>query len=157
MTSTTFRIFLLLHILSVIAAFGPVFAFPMLSRSRGDAVTISTRLSRYVVLPGLVGVLVFGALAVSTSDRAIKMADTWVSIGFVLVIIAIVVLLVGVIPAQRQLASLEAAGAEGSTAEGATGAAVKLGALRGRLSASTGVLHLVLLIAVVVMIWKPGS
>ncbi len=151
--STAFKICLLLHVLFAIAAFGPAFAFPFASRAGNQAAAAMLKVTQRVVVPSMVGVIVFGALAVVASDDFFEMSDAFVSIGFVLAFLAIGVAAAIVMPAQRRLSAHE------RSAEGAGGGEPLTGehraALRGRVAGGTGALHLILLVAVIIMIWKP--
>ncbi len=158
--STAFKICLLLHVLSAVAAFGPAFAFPFASRAGNEAAAAMLKATQRVMIPAMVGVIVFGALAVVASDDAFEMSDAFVSIGFVLAFLAVGVAAAIVLPAQRRLSAGEHATGTGS-GNGA-GAGVGSGltdedraALRGRVAGGTGALHLILLVAVIIMIWKP--
>lgn len=111
-----------------------------------------------VMIPAMVGVIVFGALAVVASDDAFEMSDAFVSIGFVLAFLAVGVAAAIVLPAQRRLSAGErAAGAGSGDGAGSGGGLTDEGraALRGRVAGGTGALHLILLVAVIIMIWKP--
>jgi len=151
--STAFKICLLLHVLFAIAAFGPAFAFPFASRAGNQAAAAMLKVTQRVVVPSMVGVIIFGALAVVASDDVFEMSDAFVSIGFVLAFLAIGVAAAIVMPAQRRLSAHE------RSAEGAGGdeplTDEPRAALRGRVAGGTGALHLILLVAVIIMIWKP--
>jgi len=156
--STAFKICLLLHVLSAVAAFGPAFAFPFASRAGNEAAAAMLKATQRVMIPAMVGVIVFGALAVVASDDAFEMSDAFVSIGFVLAFLAVGVAAAIVLPAQRRLSAGErAAGAGSGDGAGSGGGLTDEGraALRGRVAGGTGALHLILLVAVIIMIWKP--
>lgn len=156
--STAFKICLLLHVLSAVAAFGPAFAFPFASRAGNEAAAAMLKATQRVMIPAMVGVIVFGALAVVASDDAFEMSDAFVSIGFVLAFLAVGVAAAIVLPAQRRLSAGErAAGAGSGDRAGSGGGLTDEGraALRGRVAGGTGALHLILLVAVIIMIWKP--
>lgn len=156
--STAFKICLLLHVLSAVAAFGPAFAFPFASRAGNEAAAAMLKATQRVMIPAMVGVIVFGALAVVASDDAFEMSDAFVSIGFVLAFLAVGVAAAIVLPAQRRLSADERAAGAGSGDGAGSGSGLTdegRAALRGRVAGGTGALHLILLVAVIVMIWKP--
>lgn len=156
--STAFKICLLLHVLSAVAAFGPAFAFPFASRAGNEAAAAMHKATQRVMIPAMVGVIVFGALAVVASDDAFAMSDAFVSIGFVLAFLAVGVAAAIVLPAQRRLSADERAAGAGSGDGAGSGSGLTdegRAALRGRVAGGTGALHLILLVAVIVMIWKP--
>lgn len=156
--STAFKICLLLHVLSAVAAFGPAFAFPFASRAGNEAAAAMLKATQRVMIPAMVGVIVFGALAVVASDDAFEMSDAFVSIGFVLAFLAVGVAAAIVLPAQRRLSAGERAAGAGSGDGAGSGGGLTdedRAALRGRVAGGTGALHLILLVAVIIMIWKP--
>lgn len=156
--STAFKICLLLHVLSAVAAFGPAFAFPFASRAGNEAASAMLKATQRVMIPAMVGVIVFGALAVVASDDAFEMSDAFVSIGFVLAFLAVGVAAAIVLPAQRRLSAGERAAGAGSGDGAGSGSGLTdegRAALRGRVAGGTGALHLILLVAVIIMIWKP--
>lgn|GEM_PF-3038603 len=156
--STAFKICLLLHVLSAVAAFGPAFAFPFASRAGNEAAAAMLKATQRVMIPAMVGVIVFGALAVVASDDAFEMSDAFVSIGFVLAFLAVGVAAAIVLPAQRRLSAGERAAGAGSGDGAGSGSGLTdegRAALRGRVAGGTGALHLILLVAVIIMIWKP--
>jgi uncharacterized membrane protein len=138
------KFLLFLHVLSAIAACGPPLLLPFLARASTRAgATQSIAALQRIVTPGLVGVIVFGAGAVGTSPGDVySMSQAWVTVAFILAIIALLVIWFVLIPAQRRVADSpnerEAAG-ESRKAAG-----------------MTGILHLILVIALVMMVWKPG-
>lgn len=139
-----YKLFLVLHILSVVLAFGPLLVLPILARRRDaqaarSAMAVSTRFAA----PGLVGVVVFGFALVGLSDQTWKFSQSWVSIAFLLAILALGVVLLLLVPTQRQIAK---AAESGDDTE----------ALARRAAAFTGAVHLVLLLGVIDMVWKPG-
>ncbi len=156
--STAFKICLLLHVLFAIVAFGPAFAFPFASRAGNQAAAAMLKVTQRLMIPAMVGVIVFGVLAVVASDDTFEMSDAFVSIGFVLAFLAIAVAAAVVMPAQHKLAA-DGGSAGGSAAGGsADGPALtdeRRAALRGRVAGGTGALHLILVVAVIIMIWRP--
>ena len=137
-TDTGYRVMLLLHILAVIVAFGPLFFMPMLARSsQGGGHSTLTYLQRFstpaVVLAGFFGMAMLGM-----SDKIYKFDQTWVSIALAVWVIQVALFVFGMLPAQRK-------------ADAGDAVAVQ------RLPMFTGLIHLTLLVMLYLMIWKPGG
>lgn len=140
--STAYNILLVLHILAIIVAFAPLWLAPILLRltAGGDkaaAEGLDTSILRFS-LPGLVLAGFFGFGMIGMSDDAIAFSDPWVSAAMVLWIILIAVLAVVARPAIKEFR------------DGDAGA-------RGRVMMATGVGHLILVVMLYLMIFKPGS
>ena len=137
-TTTGYRILGLLHILAVVAAFGPLFIYPSMQRS--GATDALARLHMRIVLPALTlsWVLGMGLVGMSKpegSDEAVfKMTQTWIVLALIIWVILMVVSWFLVRPALTD---------RSDTA-------------RSRLSAGIGVTHLLLIVQLYLMIWKPG-
>lgn len=92
-TITAYEIGVFVHVVAVVAAFGPLFAYPVFaaaaersSASLLPAVHRGVDLSnRWLVTPGLVVVLASGLYAVA--DRSISLGESWISIGFLAIIV----------------------------------------------------------------------
>jgi uncharacterized membrane protein len=123
----------LLHILSVIAAFGPLFIYP--SMLRAGAATDVARWHLRLSLPALVLVWVFGMGMVGTSDDLIKMSDGWIVASLLLWVTLVLVSWFLVRPSLTD------------TGERA----------RSMLSAALGITHLGLVVLLWLMVFKPGS
>lgn len=146
--SFPYNLLVLLHILAVIVAFAPAFVWPVIKvrlRKQGTA-TMPGEVGREVAPtnfivhgPALVASGLFGIVAVLLSGEVYQFSQTWVSAAFVLWFLMLGVLFLGVIPAQRKAAD----------ADDTPGA-------DDRVSMFHGMLHLLLVLMLVVMIWKPG-
>lgn len=147
--STTYQIILLLHLISAVAAFGPLLAYPLIARAgvAAGAAGALTRSTTYLVLPGQIGLFVLGILLVTSSDGAIEFSETWISIAFLLSLAAIAIVAFLLLPLQRRIASF----ADRAGGESATEDLVK------RSGMITGVLHLLLVLSLIVMVWQPGA
>lgn len=128
-TSTGFRILLLLHVLAAIVAFGGNFIQPMLQRGGSDNAGLA-KVNKFIQLPALVVLFLAGSGAVGMSDKVFEFSQTWVSLAFVVAITACV------------LQYLVARAYENDN----TSVVAPL----------TGGLHLCLIVGIVLMIWKPG-
>ncbi len=139
--STSYNVMLLLHVLAVIIAFAPAWLTPIVLRAAGadrvgaDAMQMSIlRLSLpFVAVAGILG---FGLAGMS--DKVFKMSQTWLSIAIVLWLVQLAVLFFVARPGFKALAEGDASA-------------------RGRVMAATGVTHLILLVTLYLMIWKPGG
>lgn len=129
----------LLHLIAVVAAFGPMFVYPTLRRA-GDTAALA-RLHTRLTLPALVAMWVFGMglAGVSKPDGSdelvFHMSETWLVLALIdwAVLVAVAWFLIRPAIADRSDA-----------------AATKF-------SAGVGVTHLGLVIGLVLMIWKPGA
>ena len=80
----------------------------------------------------------FGLAMVGMSDKVYKFSQAWVSFALLLWIVQVALFIFGILPAQRKAAAGDAEAAR-------------------RLPMFTGMIHLVLLILLYLMIWRPGS
>jgi hypothetical protein len=137
---TPYRIVLLLHILSVIVAFGPLFLVPLVTRG-ADGPSASEAAWKYLTrfgTPALVLAGFFGMALLGMSDKVYKFSQSWVGVALLIWIIDVGLFVFGLLPAQRKLSSGDAEG--------------------GRLAPMfTGIIHLSLLVMLYLMIWKPGA
>lgn len=164
--SSPYKIVVLLHILAVIVAFAPAFVWPLIGRRRAASVTgapgaatsglaepapavgddpplVSRVLSPLVHGGALVLAGLFGLALIGMSGSQWKFSQSWVSIAFLLWFIMLAVLFAGLYPAERRLADRE-------LAHDRRVAVVQ------RLSMLYGMLHLLLLLQLIDMIFKPG-
>ena len=129
------NLWLLLHVLSAIVAFGAYFAVPMVTRSvaglDADAAanTGFAKVSMYIQAPALLILLITGILN-AYELRPDVFKETWISIAFTLWLIMAAVMFF-LIRAQK-------AGAKSA-------------------QALTGVMHLLLIVALWAMIFQPGA
>ena len=137
--STWSKVVGVLHIASVVAAFGPLLVYPTL-RKAGDRASLR-RLHMRIVMPAMFLMWVFGmALAgLSKPDGAdepvFKVSETWLMLA---VIDWVVLMAVGWFLIRPAIVDPgESAGS--------------------RLSAGVGLTHLGLVVGLVLMIWKPGA
>lgn len=155
-----YNVVLLLHLLTAIVAFAPAFVWPVLNRQRrlegttgdqpasqisGDPIpataptggAISAIIDPIIHGGALVVSGLFGSALVGMSSKVYEFGQTWVSIAFLLWILMVVVLFAGLVPAQRAIREGKVAAEQ-------------------RLAMSYGGLHLLLLLQIIVMVWKPG-
>jgi uncharacterized membrane protein len=122
----------LLHILSVIAAFGPLFVYPSLVRAGAGAEVARWHLR--LSLPALVLAWVFGMGLVGASDDLIEMSDGWIIASLLVWVILVVVSWFLIRPSLSD--SSERA--------------------RSLLSAGIGITHVGLIVMLWLMVFKPG-
>jgi uncharacterized membrane protein len=145
--STSYKLLLLFHLLAVVIAFAPAWLTPILFRVAGptdknaaDALGLAVlRLSLpFVAIAGILG---FGLAGMSKpeggGEALYKMSQTWLSVAIILWLVQLAVLFFVARPAFKALAAGDAAA-------------------RGRVMASTGVTHLILVVMLYLMIFKPG-
>lgn len=142
---TGYKIFFLLHILAVIVAFAPAFVWPVASvrlkkagKQPGPIIgSMAAGNTATVHGPALVLVGLFGFAMVGMSDKAWKFSQSWVSaaMGIWFVMMGLVFGLM--LPAEKKAATGDEAAEK-------------------RVSMVGGMLHLLLLVMLYVMIWKPG-
>jgi uncharacterized membrane protein len=144
--SGVYRVLLLLHIVSIVAAFAPAFAHPFLVR-QGDALAAGPRQqllgflaqnSKRIYAPALIAAGIFGLLLVASSDKAWDFGQGWISMAFLLWIIMNGVLHGVLIPAERKLAQGDEA-------------------MRSRADAMGALLSVLFVLMLILMIWKPGA
>ena len=131
--STGYQILGLLHVLAVIVAFGPLFIYPALQRA-GAGPTVA-KLHLRLALPALALVWVLGMGLVGMSDEAWKMSQTWIVVSLLGWVVLMVVSWFLIRPALTD-PSPEA---------------------RGRMASGIGVTHLVMVVILVLMVFKPGT
>ena len=131
--SNGYQLFGLLHIVSVVAAFGPLFVYPSLVRAGAGAEVARWHLR--LSLPALVLAWVFGMGMVGMSDKPIEMSDSW--------IVASLVIWVGLVVVSWFLIRPSLV----DTSERA----------RSMLGAGIGITHLALVVLLWLMIFKPGA
>ena len=139
-----YRAFLLLHILAIVVAFAPGFVWPLVGLAlRKEQKSIGTLYTvvadNALKIQGVAMILagIFGIGMISLSDEAYKFSQSWVSIALLLWFLGIGVIYGLLLP------TLKRAGSGNETSEA-------------RIPMYYGMLHLLLLLAVIDMIWKPG-
>jgi uncharacterized membrane protein len=140
-----YRFFFLLHIVAILVAFAPAFIWPVVNaRLRAQGGTPGADIGKIIRDswtrihgPALVLAGLFGILMVVLSDDAFEFSQAWISVAFLLWFLMIAVVF-GLMPWN------ERRNAEGDDAADR------------RSAAFNGVLHLLLLLMVIDMIWKPG-
>jgi uncharacterized membrane protein len=142
--STGYKIVLILHIVLVVVGFGGLFIAPMLRRTDGSQASIAGVVLAYVqriALPSvaLAGILGFGLIGMSKDGdiEPFKFSQTWAGIAILLWIVELLVLWFGVAATEKKVVGGDAAA-------------------ESRLPMFTGISHLLLLVLVYLMVFKPG-
>jgi uncharacterized membrane protein len=140
----------LLHILSALVAFAPAFVWPIVnvqSRKAGTAVPgpvagLAARNTMTIhgpalALTGLFGILLVVSSASVGDEKVFEFSQVWISAAFLVWFAMLGVVFGLAFPAERTAAAGDATAAA-------------------RLGMFTGITHLLLLVMLVLMIWKPG-
>ena len=130
--SAGYQVLGLLHILSAIVAFGPLFLYPGLHKS-GETATIA-RLHMRLTFPALIALWVLGMGLAGMSEDAYKMSQLWLALSIVDWLILVAVSWFLIRPSITDTSD----------------------AARGKLAAGVGITHLGLFVGLVLMVWKPG-
>lgn len=159
---TAYGLVLAVHLIAVVLAFGPTFAYPFMQgmaqredpRSVPYAVRVINRLDKTFVLPGMIVVLAAGIYLVATGPWTF--AAPWVSAAFVIVAVLLVLELAVFLPSEPRLIELAqrdiAAAGEGDVSFSADYEAVAK-----RFAIFGGIASLLVVIAIVLMATKPGG
>jgi uncharacterized membrane protein len=131
--SNGYDVFQLLHILSVIAAFGPLFIYPSLVRAGAGAEVAKWHLR--LSLPALVLAWVFGMAMIGMSDDVFEMSDGWVIASL---LVWVVLVLIGWFLIRPSLSDSS-------------------DRARSMLAAGLGITHVGLIVMLWLMIFKPGQ
>lgn len=156
------QFWLILHVLAVVIAFGPTFAFGLIAgmgqknpQHARFAAEVSHLIETRLVLPVAVAVFVFGAVLIFVRDYDLLKSE-WLLISIVLYIVAMAFsALVQGRWSKRMLAALEAL-PPGPPPEGA-GPPGEIAELGKRLQMGGMFLSLIFVAILVLMIWRPGS
>jgi uncharacterized membrane protein len=139
--STPYKVMLLVHVLLVVVGFAPAWLSPVLvrltangDRAAGEALEVS--ILRYS-LGGLAAAGILGFGLAGMSDKVFKMSQTWLSIAIVLWLAQLAMILFFARPAIKAFTAGDASA-------------------RGRIGMATGITHLLLLVMLYLMIFKPG-
>ena len=132
-SSGAYKVFGILHILSVVVAFGPLFFYASLQRA-GAAATLA-RIHLRLVLPALTLTWILGMGMVGMSDKVFEMSQTWIVLGLIGWVILMVISWFLVRPALT----------DGGDAT------------RSRLGMAIGITHLLLIVQLYLMVFKPGA
>jgi uncharacterized membrane protein len=166
---TAYKIVLLLHILCAIIGFGTVFLNGLYGREAkmrpgpgGAAITAAnynvSKIAEYFIY----AVFILGFALVGMSDKAWKFDQTWIWLAIVLYIVGIAVSHGILFPAAKKMRDLseELASAGPPPADAPPGPPPQVAVMEElgkRLGAASTFLHLLLVVILYLMIWKPGA
>ncbi|HSL59845.1 MAG TPA: hypothetical protein VK866_18495 [Acidimicrobiales bacterium] len=142
----TYRVVYLLHILTIVVAFAPLWVTMRLGRTVAELDADSRRrIGRSTVdavtqlhFPALILSGLFGVVLILLSDDLYDFAQAWISIAFTLWFVMLGVWFFLLLPAERALAAE-------ATPDG-----------RKKVAMFGGIMHLLFVLMLVDMIWKPG-
>ncbi len=151
-----YQLWLFLHILGAIAAFGFGFYAPIFGRASAAEpqhgnwyLRAAKRVSNGVIIPVAITMFITGTLLVMDSGGMERFQELWLSLALVLYVIALLVVFLVQRPVLNKVIELT------SQPPGPDGPAPELPALVRRMQLA-GVALLVLIIAIVaLMVWKP--
>ncbi len=142
--SNPYKLVFLLHILAVIVAFAPAFVWPVtnaaLRKEGGVGPRVATQVVRNSMMvhgPALVLAGFFGIVLVLLSDEAWEFSQMWVSLAFLVWFALLGVVFGAIVPAERKVAQGDEAAEK-------------------RVAMFGGISHVLLLVMLILMIWKPG-
>jgi len=130
--STGYQLLGLLHVLAVIVAFGPLFIYP--SMQRAGASQAVARLHLRLSLPALTLVWVLGMGMVGMSDDLWELTQTWILLSLIGWVVLMLVSWFLIRPALTDTSP----------------------SARGRMASGIGITHLLLVVILYLMIFKPG-
>jgi len=136
-----YRIVLILHIVLIVVGFGGLFVAPMLGRAEGASRSVAGAMAAYVqkiAVPSIAVAGILGFAMIGMSDKEFKFSQSWVGIAMLLWIVELGVLWFGVAATEKKVA----AGDESASS---------------KLPMFTGISHLLLLVLVYLMVFKPGA
>jgi uncharacterized membrane protein len=127
-----YRLMSLLHILSAVVAFGPLFVYPAL-RKAGATASVA-KLHMTVSFPALILLWVFGMGLAGMSEDVYELSQTWLAAALAIWAVLMAVSWFLIKP---------------SLTDQSDDATKKL-------AAGVGITHLGLIVSLILMIWKPG-
>lgn len=131
--SNGYRFFGLLHILSAVVAFGPLFIYPSMQRAGAGAEVAKLHLR--LSLPALVLTWVFGMGLVGMSKDNFEMSQTWIVLSLLCWVVAVAISWFLIRP---------------SLVDDSESA-------RSKLAAGIGATHLIAVVILYLMVFKPGA
>jgi uncharacterized membrane protein len=140
LNSTGYKIVLMIHVLAVIV--GPLWLAPVLVRltAAGDKAAadgLEVSILRFS-LPGIGIAGILGFALAGMSEKAYKMSQAWLSISAVLWVVLLALLFTVARPAIKAFRDGDAAA-------------------RSRIMIATGISHIILVVTLYLMIFKPGA
>jgi len=151
-----YHLWLYLHILGAIAAFGFGFYAPIFGKASAAEpqhanwfLRAVKRVSNGVLVPVAVSMVVTGTLLVIETGGMDRFRELWLAVAFVLYVVALVIVFALQRPTLNKVIALT------STPPGPEGPPAELGASVGRLQRYGYILLLLVIAIVSLMVWKP--
>jgi uncharacterized membrane protein len=164
--STGYQILVMLHLLCVVGGFGAVAyngLYISLAQRRPGAVGSSAIVEVNTLISGLAELLIYGALvfgvgAVTASNSQVKFSQAWVSAAFGIYLVDIGILHGWIRRSQRRYAAVLHEVEFANPAAGTRPSQVaELEALEKRVALGWGAFNLLVVLAVYLMVFKPGG
>ena len=163
--TTGYKIVLVLHLVSVIVGFGGIFlnlAYGLQARARRGAEGMAIAESIYNVSRKwtewfIYAVPVFGIALVMMSDDFFQFSDTWISASFVVYIVAVGLLHGLQFPNLKKMNVLMAELAQGGAGGPGGEKAAELEKRGKRAAVVGGAFNLLIVVAICLMVFRPGS
>jgi uncharacterized membrane protein len=164
--SGLYKMFLVLHILSVVAGFGAVLlngVYAARARQRPPAeglavMEVNSFVAMKVGKVFIYATFILGFALVGMSDEVIQFSDTWIWLSVTLFVVSAGVseLVLGprvnrMLDLQREMVATPA----GAVGDGPPPQAARLAAMGSQIGAISGFLHLTFFIILCLMVWKP--
>jgi hypothetical protein len=169
MVSTfAYRLFFLLHVGFVVVGFGSSFVYPVLAakaRSLDERASfavskLSFDTAKVVTTPCIYAAAVCGIILIPLSESLFKFSQLWISLAFVLFIAAALIAGLLHMPNLKAMTAIQERLANGEIAPPAEGGApkevIELQERASRAGMYGGLLHVLWLLLMIDMIWKPG-
>jgi uncharacterized membrane protein len=151
-----YELWLFLHVLGAIVAFGFGFYAPVFGAAAAREpqhgnwyMRASKRVSDMILIPVAISMLITGTLLVVETGGFRRFEEPWLTISFVLYLVALLIVFLGQRPGLKQLIALT------SAPPGLGGPASEVPALLARLRLFGFVLLGLVIAIVALMVWKP--
>lgn len=159
---TVYELVLAVHLIAVVLAFGPTFAYPFLQARAESAeprsvpyfVRVINRIDRTFVVPGMVVVLAAGIYLVIEGPWTF--AAPWISAAFLIVGILLLLELLVLMPAERKMIELGERDVA-AAGDGEVELSQEYQSTSRRFAVVGGIASLLVLVAVFLMATKPGG
>lgn len=150
-----------LHVLAAVFIVGPMTILPMTAmralRAGAPAQVTSLAKSTYIfsLLSLIVVVFGFGLMGMSDPKYHLTITTPWILISIIAYVLALVLNLAVVVPAMRHAAAAMVPSAGGGTTDSVPESGQAGGTGYQRISMSSGIVALLLVLVVVLMVWRP--
>ncbi len=163
-TSGIYRLFVVLHILSVVFGLGTVTLngiYAAQAKARpgppGRAITEANFFVSGIAEKIIYTVPVWGILAVVASDKAWEFSQTWLWLSLLLYVVAVGISHAVMIPGTKRIIELQQEMEQSPPVGGPPVQVVEMQQIGQKLAPGGMALNLLLVVIIVLMVWKPGS